>query len=110
MASPPPTSWTRRLDAGIETLFPGYFALVMATGIVSIAADLLDMLVSDVLAANPAAARAFIERRMGCVGCPFAPFETVTQAALAYGLDPRELAAELAAAGAGAASPEGSGQ
>lgn len=32
-----------RLDAHIATLFPGYFALVMATGIVSIAAFLLDM-------------------------------------------------------------------
>ena len=43
MASPPPTPWTRRLDAGIETLFPGYFAVVMATGIVSIAAHSLGM-------------------------------------------------------------------
>jgi tellurite resistance protein TehA-like permease len=30
----------RRLASGIENLFPGYFALVMATGIVSIAASL----------------------------------------------------------------------
>jgi len=28
---------------GVKNLFPGYFALVMATGIVSIAAYLLDM-------------------------------------------------------------------
>lgn len=33
----------RRLDQAIATLFPGYFALVMATGIVSIAAHLLDL-------------------------------------------------------------------
>jgi tellurite resistance protein TehA-like permease len=31
---------TRRIAGGIKTLFPGYFALVMATGIVSIAAGL----------------------------------------------------------------------
>jgi tellurite resistance protein TehA-like permease len=33
----------RRLASGIEQLFPGYFALVMATGIVSIALKLLAM-------------------------------------------------------------------
>jgi tellurite resistance protein TehA-like permease len=32
-----------RLASGIETLFPGYFGLVMATGIVSIAAELRGM-------------------------------------------------------------------
>lgn len=36
-------SRTGRLAGGIQTLFPGYFALVMATGIVSIAAKLSDM-------------------------------------------------------------------
>lgn len=35
--------WTRRLAASVERLFPGYFALVMATGIVSIAAKLLGL-------------------------------------------------------------------
>jgi tellurite resistance protein TehA-like permease len=33
----------RRIESGIENLFPGYFALVMATGIVSIAAQLLGL-------------------------------------------------------------------
>lgn len=36
------STW-RRLEAGIADLFPGYFALVMATGIVSVAAYLLGM-------------------------------------------------------------------
>ena len=54
------------------------------------------MLISDVIAANPAAARVFGARRMRCAGCTFAPFETVTEAALAYGIDPSELAASLA--------------
>ena len=33
---------------------------------------------------------------MRCAGCTFAPFETVTEAALAYGIDPSELAGSLA--------------
>jgi tellurite resistance protein TehA-like permease len=33
---------TGRLTSAIANLFPGYFALVMATGIVSVAAFLLD--------------------------------------------------------------------
>lgn len=41
---PPPTAGVRRRIAeGIEHLFPGYFALVMATGIVSVAADVSGM-------------------------------------------------------------------
>ncbi len=40
MAASSDPSLARRLDHGIEHLFPGYFALVMATGIVSIAAHL----------------------------------------------------------------------
>jgi hybrid cluster-associated redox disulfide protein len=61
-------------------------------------ADLLNTLVSDVLVANPASARVFLERRMGCVGCTFARFETVTDVAGVYGLDPDDLARALAAA------------
>ncbi len=38
-----PNSWSRRIGSGIEHLFPGYFALVMATGIVSIASQLLGL-------------------------------------------------------------------
>jgi hybrid cluster-associated redox disulfide protein len=61
-------------------------------------ADVLNMLISDVLAERPAAARVFIERRMGCVGCTFAPFETVAEAAAAYGINCWELASSLDAA------------
>lgn len=42
MAAPVPTP-KHRILSGIEGLFPGYFALVMATGIVSIANELLGM-------------------------------------------------------------------
>ncbi len=45
------TSLLRRLAAAVEHLFPGYFALVMATGIVSIAAEVQQM---------PAIARALV--------------------------------------------------
>jgi hybrid cluster-associated redox disulfide protein len=61
-------------------------------------ADLLNTLVSDVLVANPASARVFLERRMGCVGCTFARFETVIDVAAVYGIDPDDLARALAAA------------
>ena len=52
---------------------------------------------SQVLAERPAAARVFIERRMGCVGCPFARLETVAEAARVYGIDGLEFANCLAA-------------
>jgi hybrid cluster-associated redox disulfide protein len=57
-------------------------------------ADLLDTLVCDVLTANPAGARAFADRGMGCVGCPFNRFETLADVARIYG----RVAAELATA------------
>lgn len=39
MKRPDPATRLQRLASGIENLFPGYFALVMATGIVSVAAQ-----------------------------------------------------------------------
>ena len=62
--------------------------------------EILDMLVSDVLIARPDAARVFLDRHMGCVGCTFAPFETVAEVAHVYGIDPCELAASIADAAA----------
>jgi hybrid cluster-associated redox disulfide protein len=55
-------------------------------------ADLLNVLVADVLAAKPGAARVFFDRGMGCVGCTFAPFEAVIDVARAYGIEPHDLA------------------
>jgi len=43
MSGPPIGTVGRRLAEAVEHLFPGYFALVMATGIVSIAAHALQM-------------------------------------------------------------------
>jgi hybrid cluster-associated redox disulfide protein len=59
--------------------------------------EALQMLVFDVLAERPAAARVFIERGMGCVGCVFNRFETVAEVAAVYGHDAHELACSLAA-------------
>ena len=50
-----------------------------------------DQTVADVLAATPGAARVFLDRGMHCPGCPFAPFETVAEAAFVYGVDLQEL-------------------
>jgi hybrid cluster-associated redox disulfide protein len=62
------------------------------------AADLLHASIADVVAAHGHAARLLIERGMNCVGCPFARFETLADAAAAYGVDPGELVLALAAA------------
>ena len=43
MSAPERSPLTRRIADAVAHLFPGYFALVMATGIVSIAADTLGM-------------------------------------------------------------------
>jgi hybrid cluster-associated redox disulfide protein len=59
-------------------------------------ADALQMLVSDVLAGRPAAARVFVERGMGCVGCVFNRFETVAEVAAVYACDAYQLACSLA--------------
>ena len=69
--------------------------------------DLLHMLVAEVLADGPDAARVFIGLGMACVGCPFAPFETVSEAARAYGIEPRDLATALAGASSGVSASEG---
>ena len=55
----------------------------------------LELTVADVLVRLPGSARVFAAYRMSCVGCPFAPFETVADAATSYGLDPTALATAL---------------
>ncbi len=56
---------------------------------------LVDLTVADVLARWPAAAHVFVRLGTSCVGCPFAPFETVADVAANYHLDPMELATAL---------------
>jgi hybrid cluster-associated redox disulfide protein len=59
-------------------------------------AQILNTLVTDVLAASRATPGVFTRYGMGCVGCVCARFETVAEVAGAYGLDPGELALSLA--------------
>jgi hybrid cluster-associated redox disulfide protein len=62
------------------------------------AADLLQTMLADLLAANQGAAEVLVRHGMSCLGCAFARFETVAEAAAIYGIDPLELARRLAAA------------
>lgn len=56
---------------------------------------LKSLVVADVMDAWPQTVPVFIARRMACPGCIMAPFMTVTEAALEYGLEPDALAADL---------------
>jgi len=56
----------------------------------------------------PGTARVFIRRKMACVGCIMAPFQTLAAAARAYGIAETVLLAEMQAAAAGdPGAPEG---
>ena len=46
-----------------------------------------DLIVADVLAHWPQTIPVFLRRRMACVGCPIAPFETLAEVAAIYDLD-----------------------
>lgn len=59
--------------------------------------ELLHLLVADAIGNSRSRARVFVERGMGCVGCPMARFETVAEVAAAYHIDALSLAAALAA-------------
>lgn len=52
---------------------------------------------AELLAGWPAASSVLAARGMACVGCAMARFETVGEAAVAYGFDPQELLREVAA-------------
>lgn len=53
------------------------------------------LIVADVMNSWPQTVPVFISHRMACPGCVMAPFMTVTEAALEYGLEPDVLAADL---------------
>jgi hybrid cluster-associated redox disulfide protein len=59
---------------------------------------LLDMnrTMAEIMACCPGAARVLVRHRMHCVGCVFAPFETLAEACDAYGASVERLLAELA--------------
>ncbi|HLJ21608.1 MAG TPA: hypothetical protein VKU84_15485 [Stellaceae bacterium] len=61
----------------------------------------LDQAVEDIMGRWPATARVFIRRKMACVGCIMAPFQTLAAAARAYHVPESELLVEMQAAAAG---------
>ncbi len=70
-------------------------------------AEVLDLTVADVLVRFPGAARVLATHGMSCVGCPFAPFETVSEVAHTYRLNATELATALLNGPLGNDQPEG---
>ncbi len=51
--------------------------------------------IAEVLVQCPQAALVFTRFRMACVGCPMAAFETLAEAAQAYGLAPEAVLQEI---------------
>lgn len=51
--------------------------------------------VAEVLERWPATAAVFGHRRMACLGCAMAPFDTIGEAAAAYGIELNRFLAEL---------------
>ncbi len=50
---------------------------------------------ADLMATWPQAIPILLERRMACVGCDMARFETLADACTIYGIDPGRLLADL---------------
>jgi len=51
--------------------------------------------IAELLAAHPVAAQILVTRRMHCVGCDIAAFETIADACAIYGVAVDELLADL---------------
>ena len=61
------------------------------------AIGLEDLTVSEIMTRWPATMRLFIERRLLCVGCPIAPFHTLTDVAREHFADYDNLVAAVSA-------------
>ncbi len=57
---------------------------------------LQEMKISDVISNWPQTADVFHRNNMACVGCAVAPFYTIADAAIIYGLSPQEFTDQLA--------------
>ncbi len=57
----------------------------------------LQVSVAALLAEHPECIPFFLRKRMACVGCQMAPFDTLGDAARNYGLDSADFLAELLA-------------
>lgn len=51
--------------------------------------------IAELLATHPAAARVLVDHRMHCVGCDIAPFETIADACVIYGVAVDDFFAEI---------------
>lgn len=60
-------------------------------------AGLLQRNVASLMEGHPQIVQIFLQRRMACVGCSMAKFETLQDAARIYGVDPHNLAADIRA-------------
>jgi hybrid cluster-associated redox disulfide protein len=68
----------------------------------------LDQPVEEIMGRWPATARVFMHRKMACVGCIMAPFQTLAAAARAYHIAEGELLSEIRNAASGeATAPQG---
>ena len=56
-----------------------------------------DLTVAQIISSRPGTIRLFIEWRLHCVGCPIAPFHTLTDAALEHGVSAADLIAAVEA-------------
>lgn len=71
---------------------------------------MLDQPVEEIMGRWPATARVFIRRKMACVGCIMAPFQTLAAAARSYGIPEDELLHEIRdAASSDGATPDEAG-
>ncbi len=61
----------------------------------------LDQSVEEIMGRWPATASVVIRRKMACVGCIMAPFQTLAAAARAYHIAEADLLAEICAAASG---------
>ena len=57
--------------------------------------DLEDLTVSEIMRRWPATVRLFIDQHLLCVGCPIAPFHTLTDVASEHGVDYDDLVAAV---------------
>ncbi len=61
-------------------------------------APTIKTIIADLIEGWPESQLPLARRGMACVGCTMARFETVEEAAAAYGFDPHEFLQEVAAA------------
>lgn len=57
--------------------------------------DIDDLSLAEIMSRWPSTIRAFLDRRMHCVGCPIAPFHTLIDAAEEHGLLLAGLVADI---------------